>query len=290
MVFIYKNKKLNMDDNDVLEKYKNGDSIRSIVKFSNLTRYKVTKILKDNNISIISNVDKLKKYEINENYFDIIDNEHKAYTLGFLYADGYNEEKRNIVKITLEEKDIEILKIIRAPICPDKPIRYYKYKYKSGNSKPQYSFVIDNSHISKRLHELGVVQSKSFKLDFPTFLDKLLLTHFIRGYFDGDGCITKSYSKKYPNASKYQISFISTDKFIKGLQMFLYDNIGVNIHKLQIRHPDRNNNTRSLTIGGNLQVEKILNLIYKDSSIHLDRKYRKYIELLNYNRKSIDEI
>lgn len=87
----------------------------------------MTKILKDNNIKIISNVEKLRKYEIDENYFDIIDSEHKAYTLGFLYADGYNNEKKNIVKISLMEDDIDILKQIREPICPNKPLRYYKY-------------------------------------------------------------------------------------------------------------------------------------------------------------------
>ena len=42
-------------------------------------------IKRDGNPHIIAN----KKYTVNENYFENIDNEEKAYWLGFLYADGY---------------------------------------------------------------------------------------------------------------------------------------------------------------------------------------------------------
>ena len=30
----------------------------------------------------------MQKYSLNDDYFSVIDNEHKAYWLGFLYADG----------------------------------------------------------------------------------------------------------------------------------------------------------------------------------------------------------
>lgn len=188
----------------------------------------------------------MRKYEINENYFDIIDTEHKVYTLGFLYVDGYNNEKKNIVKISLVENDKEILEKIKSPICSQKPLRYYKYK---TNRQPQYSFVIDNSHISSILSKLGVVQAKTFKLKFPNFLNKKLIRHFIRGYFDGDGCITKNNK-----SGSYYISFVSTDNFIQKLQKHLLLKLNIKIKKVQIRHPERNNNIRTLQIGGNFQV------------------------------------
>lgn len=273
-------------EKEIITKYKNGESIRNITKNSNCSRTKITKILKENNINIISNVERLRKYKINEKYFDLIDTEHKAYTLGFLYADGYNNEKKNIVKLSLIEDDVEILKKIKKPICPDKPLRYYKYK--SGNRKPQYSFVIDNGHISRTLCEYGVVQAKTFKLKFPNFLNDELIRHFIRGYFDGDGCITKSKQKIKHWSPKYNISFVSTEKFINGLQKYLFLKLNINIGKIQTRHPERNNNIRTLCIGGNLQVEKILDHLYYDSIIYLDRKYDKYLELkqINLNKKS----
>ena len=33
----------------------------------------------------------MSEYNYNEKYFETIDSEHKAYWLGFLYADGYVE-------------------------------------------------------------------------------------------------------------------------------------------------------------------------------------------------------
>jgi intein/homing endonuclease len=271
-----------MNTKEIILEYKKGKSIRNISKISNIPTYKISNILKENNIKIISNVEKLKKYKINENYFDIIDNEHKAYTLGFLYADGYNNEKKNIVKISLQENDIDILNKIKEPICPDKPLRYYIYK-NNINRKPQYSFVIDNSHISKKLSKLGVVQAKTFKIDFPNYLDDRLIKHFIRGYFDGDGCITCSSPKKYPNKFNYYISFVSTDNFIKKLQKYFKTKMNISIKKTQTRYTERNNNIRTITISGNLQVEKVLNHLYDNSTIFLQRKYDKYLELKNIN-------
>lgn len=36
----------------------------------------------------------MKKYNYNENYFESIDTEKKAYILGFFYADGYNSDRQ----------------------------------------------------------------------------------------------------------------------------------------------------------------------------------------------------
>jgi len=269
-----------MDINKIINDYKSGLSIRKISKNTKLTRYRITKILTDNNIKIISNIEKLRKYDINEKYFDNIDNEHKAYTLGFLCADGYNNEKKNIVKLSLKEDDIDILEKIREPICPTKPLRYSEYK-NSNSTKPQWSFVIDNGHISRKLSSFGVIQAKTFKLQFPNFLDDSLLKHFIRGYFDGDGCITKGVSKT--NYPKYYIFIASTEMFLKDLQKHFMKCLKIKIHKLQTRHPERKNNIRTLGIGGNLQVEKILDYLYKDSNIYLNRKYEYYLKVKNTN-------
>lgn len=44
------------------------------------------------------------KYTFNENIFSIIDNEEKAYWLGFLYADGYLTDQ-GLFGCALQEKD-----------------------------------------------------------------------------------------------------------------------------------------------------------------------------------------
>ena len=82
---------------------------------------------------------------------------------------------------------------------------------------------------------------------------------------------------------KYYISFTSTILFIKGIQNYLKKELKIKNKKIQTRFPDRNNNIRTLNIGGNLKVEKILNHIYDDSTIFLERKYEKYLKLKNIN-------
>jgi intein/homing endonuclease len=45
----------------------------------------------------------------------------------------------------------------------------------------------------KKLHDdlvkHGCVEKKSLILQFPKDLSQELISHFVRGYFDGDGCI-----------------------------------------------------------------------------------------------------
>ena len=62
-----------------------------------------------------------RKYPIVEDFFDEINTEEKAYILGLLYADGYNDTNRNSVSLGLKETDREILDKITVLIQPTKP-------------------------------------------------------------------------------------------------------------------------------------------------------------------------
>lgn len=65
-----------------------------------------------------------RKYKINKNYFVKIDSEDKAYILGFIAADGYNNEKDR-VSIGIHRKDIEILNYIKNKIKVENPIFFH---------------------------------------------------------------------------------------------------------------------------------------------------------------------
>ncbi len=45
--------------------------------------------------------------------------------------------------------------------------------------------------------------------------------------------------------------------------------------------------TTALTVGGNLQVKKVLDWLYRDATIYLPRKYEKYLEFQTSSSKSI---
>lgn len=79
--------KLNFDlDKDIIPLYKNGESLTKIAEKFGTSRNTLSKKLKEKGIEIINQQNKSK---FNENIFDVIDSEEKAYWLGFIYADGY---------------------------------------------------------------------------------------------------------------------------------------------------------------------------------------------------------
>ena len=64
----------------------------------------------------------------------------------------------------------------------------------------------------KLVHDLikhGCVENKSLILKAPTTVPKELLHHFIRGYFDGDGCVAF-----YPDRYSYTFSIIWTQDIL----------------------------------------------------------------------------
>ena len=76
------------------------------------------------------------------------------------------------------------------------------------------------------------------------------------------------------------MSFTGTKDICLGILKYFNKNL-----KLIQRHPERNNDNFSFTIGGNKQVINIVEDLYEDASIYLDRKYEKYLKMLEISRE-----
>ena len=125
-------------------------------------------------------------------YFSEIDTEEKAYWLGFLYADG-SIDKRGVLRVELIsegkqhlEKFAKAIKYTGSVIGP-----YFRNKIKN----PIYKIDLSNPRFGKDLQNKGVIQNKTFFVQFPKWLKTELVRHFIRGIFDGDGTITCKLTK-----------------------------------------------------------------------------------------------
>jgi len=224
-------------------------------------------------------------YTLNEHYFDIIDSEDKAYFLGLLYADGYNNTKRHQVFIGLIESDKKILEIFCKFLKTNKPLRIIKCKNKQTLNR----LCIENTYLSKYLESIGLIHNKSFDLLFPKWLKLSLYSHFIRGYFDGDGCITFGSSirknkdgtqRVKNNGIPYKkhfcgtISIASSNEFCDTLKFYIENNFSIHCGI------NRKNKVSVLVIRGNKQIFKIMNWLYTGSTIYLERKYNKYLEYI----------
>lgn len=154
-------------------------------------------------------------YETNHDFFKVWTSE-MAYILGFFYSDGNVTKDRKEINIHLNKKDHYILKKIRKIMGSNRPIRKY------GSA----SYLRLNSKILVRdIMSLGCIPRKSLILDFPDIEEKYL-SHFIRGYFDGDGSI--HFNK--PNTIKIHIC--GTNKFLTKLQLRLNKSINIKINPL----------------------------------------------------------
>lgn len=201
------------------------------------------------------------KYTIDESFFETINTQEKAYTLGFLYADG--NVRDNCFRWNIQKGDKDILEKIAKAIQYTGPI---PIRYKSGNRQPQASLYIGRKKMAKDLCNLGCVPTKSLILRFPTenMVPKNLLSHFMRGYFDGDGHLDSNVG--------YTGSYDFITESIKYLP--------VNHTAVYQRYKDKPPQESAHTLHFNRNADKklFLNWIYQSSTIHMDRKYQKYLD------------
>ena len=252
--------------------YNSNKSYKYIGDLFGVTGESISRLLKKRGVKSRGN----KKYVINESFFEEIDTSDKAYFLGFLYADGYIDEKRGQVELTLQSKDKEILEKLSKAISSDKPLTYKKAKkhWKTGNMESDsYRLYIKNRKMSQDLIKLGMRQNKSFTLEWPNCVPDNLIWHFIRGYFDGDGCIY--YKTEKGNGTAVSSNIISSPSFISELSKFLIKegfSLGRHLHKAS-------KPMETLYINGGIQgIFNFYKKIYENTTLYMERKYNTFLE------------
>lgn len=265
----YKRKVLIEDHEKIIKLYEDGLSTHKIAKKFDVTNGCIGTILKKNKIKGRDKSITSRKYKIREDYFDKIDKQEKAYFLGMLYSDGSHYPKNNEIALYLHKKDIDVLKkLIKQLYIDERPLIKKKTNL--------LGFKIINKHISKKMLEYKIIQKKAATLRFPDFLNKEMVRHFIRGYLDGDGFISIKKRKLKTRLKRFgTIGLTGCYDFCNDAKKVLSDNINLKSYT----YGPRWNNHGSLEIFKQHDVLKFLNWIYEDSSIHMDRKYNKYLEV-----------
>lgn len=260
--------KKDLDNEKIKNLYNYGKSFLEISKIFNVSPTVISRCLIETNTTIRSNFENKRQYSCNSNYFSNIDTERKAYWLGFLYADGNNYKGR--LQIRLQDSDKILLEEFSKDINSNSVIKNIKVNI--TNRKNQVGLFINDIKLTEDLIKLGCVPNKSLILKFPTEeqVPKHLLNHFIRGYFDGDGCI--SINKK---GGKH-FSITSNNLFIEKLQEILIKNCNLNKVKI-VNSKQHKETTLTLSYGGNIQVKRIFDYLYKDATIYLERKFIKFL-------------
>lgn len=260
-----------IDTQKVIELYSDRNSITQISNILGIGYRRVRKCLVDNNIQIRHN-DFYRSKIVNENFFNKIDTEEKAYILGFIYADGCLT-KGKILKISVTEDDNEILYKIREALGSSHTIGTYE-SHNGYKTKNRYSSLsISSRHLHDSLVECGATERKTKTLKFPdcNILPERLYNHFIRGFFDGDGSV---YYVKQSNT--VGCSFTGTKNMLDKIQMILYNITG----SKSVVHKYKNKDIYDFKVGGRNKAKLFYDYIYKDATIFLGRKkslFDKYL-------------
>ena len=198
-------------------------------------------------------------------FFHSIDTEFKAYWLGFIAADGHVCPDRNQLKIGLCRTDYVHLCRLRDALGVRNRIYWTRPKTR-GKIHNVSTLDVRSKGMVADLIALGLKRNKTHNLEWPP-IPPVFERHFIRGYFDGDGCWTIKKGQWRPNL---EFACIGTWSFIGSLQ----DNLVANC-QLQHTKLKKHQSTPSVCIavyGGNLQCIRIANYLYEDATIYLPRK------------------
>lgn len=262
--------KLLLNETDVVNQYNKLKNIHKVAKYFNVSISPITRILKSNGFDLTN-----RRYNVNHNYFDIIDTEEKAYWLGFLYADGYIRERKSgsSLEMKLSIKDKHHLELFRESMGSNHKIvdGFNKVKYKGGiSSSHMSSLAMYSSRLVESIKSQGFHSRKTFTIEQPNINDELI-HHFIRGFFDGDGSFTFTENKR--NGTKI---VCASDNFREFIIKELSNN------DIEIKYYGE----ISLFIQNKVNNNKFYNYIYNNATIYLERKkeiYERFREYYKYN-------
>jgi transposase-like protein len=257
----------------VIDLYLNKTPIIKIRKQLHCSEKTIMSILLKNNIYIRTFYENLKYSNLNHCFFEKFTKE-SCYWAGFIAADGnildYNKSKLFRLAITLSLQDINHLQKFKEKINSNKKIHI---RERISFSKKCFlsSLSLSSKKIVNDLIEtFNILPKKSLILEPPYNIPDEFVSHFIRGYFDGDGWILKNKNKK-------GIGFIGTKKVTEWIKYNLQKNCkGIGNPSLY----SKNEKTYLLPFNGRFQTMIILQWLYNDSEAQtrLDRKYNIYLE------------
>ena len=222
----------------------------------------------------------MSKYNYNKDYFQQIDTCDKAYWLGFLYADGCinrvfkNEKLKNMsLELSLCGEDKNHLVKLNKSLNSNVEIHKRMSKFKDKRYET-YRLIISCTKLCYDLIDKKCTPNKTYDIRLPSFdiVPKEYMRDFLRGFFDGDGCICITTMNSQPHI---ETVITGIEAMLKDIASFLINEKIITVNP-KIHH-DKRSKACSMYFYGDT-VKDFLDYIYKDSNLYLDRKYDKYID------------
>lgn len=194
-------------------------------------------------------------------------NAESCYWAGFILADGYiRNNKRFSLEIKLQKQDVGHLNKFSNSIGFSGLIK---------ERSNYFSITISSSQLIFDLADkFEIYNKKSLTCHISSKIPNGYLKDYIRGYFDGDGCIT--------HTSIEAINFTGTDATLNFIRDYFY-----NTCNIKLRTKDKPDIVRTHTkkVGtihySGMSAFRCLHHMYNGTTAFLERKYRKYMDLMS---------
>lgn len=255
----------------------NNPSLTKISKKYGIERHSFSRRLKELGYEVINHQNKVK---FNEYIFDTIDTEEKAYWLGFIFADGYVSSTGNRFELSLKSSDALHLEKFNKFIGGEVNKVKINKVYCNNVECERCRWFINNKYFREKLISLGCIANKSLILKFPNesiFKSKSLIRHFIRGYWDGDGCLSW-YNKEHTIPV---VSVLGTENMLEGIKKHI-----PMLSNCSLYLSNKENEITKVLSAKHKLAFNVTEYLYSDATIYLDRKYEKYLEYCRLYEKS----
>lgn len=259
-----------------------------LAEYFGVAQSTIHKIWKENNLS---GKPAKRIYPLKESYFEEIDTDEKAYYLGLLASDGCVSEVgtnkgQNIIKIQLAYEDKAILESFAKELNTKKPIRTVVNK----KNRKYCSIELSSNKMFNDLCKYGIKPRKTYSLTFPVpNLPEKFYYAYLRGYFDGDGTISKTID--FNKLSNVNIEYCGFFNNMNGIKEHL-ETKGIESH-LYIDKRSKNAEQPFCKLRFSNKKDQInfIKYIYNNnkSKIFLKRKYdlcQKFLKAVKENPKN----
>ena len=274
---ISENDELNM----IKDNYENRLSFNQLQKKYHVSAQRITKIFAKYGLVVQKNIHQ-GKYSFDRNFF-FQENAHLAYFLGWVSSDGYIQTNSNVIGIEIKQSDRKVLEDIREAMKYTRPIIDFERKERGNGVFSK--FILENKEIKELLiNKYNIIprkSSKDFCFNFSN-LNKEFWKDYIRGYFDGDGCIKiTGISLTFQIDCTSLKMLLAIEKALKEIDNSIY--LSVTRRDPQERNTKDNINSklplfRLYGYGDN--AKKVFDIIYKDADIYLQRKHDRYLQYM----------
>lgn len=237
--------------------------------------YGITRFINERNnmrtlrSKLMNTKDNRRKYIFNDKSFDNINNQDKAYWLGFIMGDGFVSD--DIMAVEISRKDEQHLEKLIIFMGGNNKITY--------TSKNCCVVRFCSRYLVNALKKYGVVKNKTYKKILTPDIPNKFIRHFYRGLYDSDGWITEHKSKR--GVSQFEFGFSSYyPDILLEIQGWLVDK-GCKSKGYILTRKRRKEQVSQFIIGGTINFQKIYNVFYRNTETYLDRKYIKATNFYN---------